>query len=887
MDSSSVSSLTITIDREPAGSEVILPSAVGVTVDSTMNSVGRVITYAGVQPIATYVDILRSIQYINNEDEPVPELVRLVVQVFTQSATSGSPLASNVVEATIEINPRNDNDPVFSRASYSGEVYENASNGSAVLTVMASDEDIYSGASITYQIAEESDEFYIDGTLGNIVTTRPLDAEATLLYDLTVIASDNDGIPPRSSNVTVTISILDLNDNPPVFTNSEYLANLTENAEDGQSVLTVTATDSDITPENSNVTYELQTTSDEGSGSGGLTPLPPQQEVLIPFTVDPRTGELRVGVGAVIDYETVTEYSLQVEATDGEFSTSVEIIILVLDKNDEKPQFTRSLYIGSVAEDAALGTVILTVLATDGDSTAITYTIEGSEHLDVDSVTGAVTLSRTVDFSVMPELTAVVIANDTGSPPLISRANVSIEVVNINNNAPIFSEDGYTFTVIEGMSLLGRVIATDADGDSIAYLTLEGFEDKFALNSTSGIIVTLPGFELDYETLQVHIVRVAATDGTFSTAVTVTIEVEDANDNAPTFSSAEYSATLPESSAPGTSVVQVEAEDRDSGSNAVIVYSIIPGGDLFRIGRETGIIRLERRVDFEADRGPFVLTVVAMNTEPPHWNDSTVVTVAVSDSNDNHPILSLDTLDYSYVENSPPLPIASNLRITDEDTHIHLLSQCEVTLERGPCRLSSSELSNVCGSIDTECESVCAEEIAINISLANASLVESPTVIDTTSQLLVVSGNASEADYQAVLSSLTYFNRAAEPSPGTRTVSMQCQDAGRLASNILLLSVNVVLTNDNPLMIEAEPQRLNFIEGAATLTVGETVGLRLIDLDVDSGITWVEVSLENPRDSVRESVSVDSVSVSGGGVESGLSILINQTSSLQNYQVCL
>jgi Notch-like protein len=889
VDSSTVSSLQISVIDEPAGSDIILPTVAGLTMNSTTtDSLGRVITYSGEQPVATYLNALLFVDYRSTEDEPMPNSVTLHVQVFTLNELSGTPLASNVAWVTIDIIPFNDNDPVFSETSYSGAVYENMPGGSAVVTVLASDGDIFSGSNITYEIAGEIGEFIIDATSGSVSTTRPLDSEFTSSYQLMVIASDNDGVSPRSSTVPVTISVLDVNDNPPVFSGTLFFASITENANSGQSVLTVTATDNDITTENNDITYELHIAPNGGSGSGDLTPLPPEQLTPLPFSIDSSTGEVRVAEHAVIDYEDMTEFSLLVVARDSgipPLSASAEVTISVLDENDEEPQFTQSLYTGSVAEDAVLGTLILTISATDIDSASISYTIEDSEFLDIDSATGEVTLNRVVDFSVTPFLTATVFANDMGLPPLIGQANLRIEVLNINNNAPIFSEESYSFTVTEGTVLEGQVSATDADGDSITFLPLEGFGHTFTLNMTSGLITTSPDTELDYETQSIYILRAAATDGTFTTPVNITVQVEDANDNAPYFTSAGYSATVSESSSPGSVIVQVEAEDRDSGSNAIIVYSILDG-DMFTIGNDTGIIRLEQPVDFEADSGPFVIVVVAENTEPPFWSNTVVITVVVSDANDNHPILSLSTLNYSYVENSPPISIAPGLTVMDGDTHIHLLSRCEVTLERGLCQISSSELSNACGSSNTDCEALCAEEIAVDISLASPGGVQLATAIETTSQTLTLSGNASEAEYQAVLSSLTYINLVAEPSPGTRSVSIQCHDA-QLPSNILLLSVDVILINDNPILIEAEPQRVSFVEGDTTLPVGEAVGLRLIDLDINSYVVGVVVSLENPQDILRERLSVNPESVNGREVESGLEITINDTSSLQNYQVLL
>ena len=891
VDSSVVTSLRITVAMETTGSDIITPDVDGVTITMTTDDAGRdVIEYSGDLSIVTCLDTLSSIRYINSDDEPMPGQVRLLVQVFTLNETSlsGETSASNVVEAVIEVVPINDNDPVFSAASYSSEVLENSSPGSVVATVQATDGDIYSDGSITYEIEGGSSEFGVDANSGTISTTRHLDAELTSLYQLVIIASDNDGSTPRMSTVAVTISVVDVNDNVPVFNSTKYIAMVTENAIIGQSILTVSASDNDITMINNDIIYELQTAFEDGeSGSGDLTPLPQQQATPFPFTIDPTTGE--IVVAGPLDHETVSEYSLVVMATDTgspPLSAEVEVVVDVLNVNDESPQFTESLYTGSISEDTAPGTLILTVLALDRDSERVIYTIDDSEYLDIDLVTGEVTLKRVVEFSLTPSLTATVIANDTGSPPAVDRATVGVAVVNINNNAPEFSQNSYTFVVTEGAMLEAEVVATDADLDVITYHSLEGFNDSFVINSTSGVIMISPGIILDYETQSMYMLIVAASDGVHSTPVSITVEVEDANDNAPSFTG-QYSVTIPESSTVGTAVVQVEAMDRDSGSNAAIVYAILEGGDMFTIGADTGIITIAQTVDFETNPGPFIMLVMARNTQPPFSNDSTIVTVTISDSNDNIPTLTLPQLSYTYQEEAPPLYIASDISITDADSHIHPLTLCEVSLARAPCRLGDSELASVCESGLNDCSELCTEEITINSSLLDPAGLEVAVLISDTTQTLRVSGTASEPDYQTVLSSLTYTDHALEPSPGIRNVSLQCYD-DQLSSNVLLVSVDVVLINDNPIMIEAESQLLTFVEGESTLPVGVATGVQLIDLDVGSEVTWVRLSLENPREVGRETLSVSPVSVTGeDGDVTGDDVTINQTSSLNLYQVSM
>ena len=832
---------------------------------TTSDISGYVIEYSGEESIDTYQDILRSVLYRNTEDEPIPGSVSVLVQVFTQNTTSGGQTGSNIAEVIIEVLPVNDNAPVFSEARYYIEVMEGTAIGEVVGTVLATDVDIYSGGNITYEIVSESEEFNINVISGTITTTRALDAEITSLYQLMVIAYDNDEGFPRGSTVTVIISVLDVNDNTPMFNSTQYTAYVIENAPSALSILTVSATDDDITSNNSDITYKLQILSDDlGSGSGAvyLTPLPPQQATPLPFIINPTTGEISVTDGGIIDYEMLTEYFLLAEATDNgdiPLSASVQITVFINNENDESPIFTQPIYTASVTDDSTPGTPILTVLATDLDSVDITYSIENTEYLEINSTTGDVTLKRAVDFNLTPSLTAVVIANDTGSPPRIGEATVNINVINVNNNPPMFTENNYTFSVIEGTQLWAIVNATDADQDQISYLTVEGFDDMFILDNTTGRIALSPGYELDYETQSIYRLTVTATDGIFTTSANVVIEVEDANDNPPVITSPQY-VTIPESLAIGSTVIQVIAEDIDSEANADIQYSILDVSDTFVIESDTGIITVQREIDFETDTGPFEFQVIAKNTASPFFNSTITMTVLVQDTNDNQPIISIQSFSVIYTENSPPILIASDITITDADSNNHLLTSCDVTLTREEC---------------LECD----ENIIIDEEEFNNLNFERETTATEISVKL--SGNGTESQYQTALSSLTYCNRAPEPILGTRNISIQCND-GLHSSNIIVLTIQVVPVNDNPIMIDATSQQQTFIEGNISLTID---GITLTDLDVSAEVAWLRVSLMGSVDMERERLSVNPATVTGEDREIGQDILINQLASLHSYQV--
>ena len=152
----------------------------------------------------------------------------------------------------------------------------------------------------------------------------------------------------------------------------------------------------------------------------------------------------------------------------------------------------------------------------------------------------------------------------------------------------------------------------------------------------------------------------------------------------------------------------------------------------------------------------------------------------------------------------------------------------------------------------------------------------------TDTPTIFFTGEATITDYESLLLSLSYTHTSSEPTPGTRTINITLTDGNQHDSSVVI--VIVFVANDNHVFVVSETAHLLFTEGDVSLAVGEEAGLRLIDEDFDPEVVTLQIVLE-PRDSVREILSVDSTSVTGEGIKSGPAIFINQTRSLQSYQV--
>lgn len=327
------------------------------------------------------------------------------------------------------------------------------------------------------------------------------------------------------------------------------------------------------------------------------------------FRLDPDNGELKI-IG-YLDREREEEYVLNITVYDlGKPQKSLSRIlpITVLDENDNRPRFEKSLASFRVTENALNGTVIFRLNATDadlGDNSKIRYTLTtDTKDFRVDSETGVLTVSAALDRERQEIYELKIRATDGGgkgdTPSLFSDAIVRITVDDINDNAPTFSLSDYNVRIREDVpkgTVVAIVTATDLDsgpGGEVLYTLGEGGDGDgaFKIDKFSGTIRTAQN--LDYEERQVHSLIVKAIDrGTpaLSSEASVIVDVLDVNENrfAPQFDDYILNGSVAENQQPGAHVMTVVAKDADlPGPDSRITYSI-RGGDglgLFAIDNE-------------------------------------------------------------------------------------------------------------------------------------------------------------------------------------------------------------------------------------------------------------------------------------------------------------
>uniref|UniRef100_A0A8I6ADX6 FAT atypical cadherin 1 n=1 Tax=Rattus norvegicus TaxID=10116 RepID=A0A8I6ADX6_RAT len=493
--------------------------------------------------------------------------------LLTVTATDGT--FSSKARVEVKVLDANDNSPVCERTAYSDAIPEDALPGKLVMQVSATDADIRSNAEITYTLfGSGAEKFKLNPDTGELRTLALLDREEQAVYHLLVKATDGGG---RSCQATIVLTLEDVNDNTPEFTADPYAITVFENTEPGTPLTRVQATDADAGL-NRKISYSLL---DSADGQ---------------FSINEQSGILQLEKH--LDRELQAVYTLTLKAADQglprKLTATGTVVVSVLDINDNPPVFEYREYGATVSEDIVIGTEVLQVYAASRDIEAnaeITYAIiSGNEHgkFSIDSKTGAIFIIENLDYESSHGYYLTVEATDGGTPSLSDVATVNINITDINDNSPVFSQDSYTTVVSEDAALEQPVItimADDADGPSnshILYSIIEGNQGSpFTIDPVRGEIkVTKP---LDRETISGYTLTVQAADNGNPPRVnttTVNIDVSDVNDNAPLFSRDNYSVIIQENKPVGFSVLKLVVTDKDSSHNGPpFSFAIVSGND--------------------------------------------------------------------------------------------------------------------------------------------------------------------------------------------------------------------------------------------------------------------------------------------------------------------
>ncbi|XP_074505101.1 protocadherin Fat 2 [Sebastes fasciatus] len=486
----------------------------------------------------------------------------------------------------------NDNPPVFDQPRYVIRVPENAEVDSVIFTARALDPDVDTSGNVQYSLLTSTDMFRIDEMTGEVTVAGGLDRETSPRHDLWIEARDQAKLGPQLFSVIDLVVVLqDVNDNPPKFVPKVYKIKVPEDVPVGTLLVWVESVDLDL-GSGGLVTYNLKNT------EGGI------------FHLDSSTGALILE--RELDFERRPIYNLTVRAVDHGLPRSlssscfVEIQVLDVNENLHRPVLSEFVYEAGVMEDAAVGTSVVMLTASDKDlgrDGVVRYHIHEGSGLGVftiDEETGVIRTTETLDREMTPHYWLSVYVTDLGTEPLISWTHVFLEVLDINDNAPELSQPVYFASVQENVDKVKsvvRVSATDVDTSSegkLSFQMLEAHRTYFDVDPQTGVISTLSA--LDREDKPEHSIEVIVSDNgspSLRSTATVVIRILDANDNRPKFTDKLFHVKLPEQrqQAGKQEVCRMVARDDDEGSNAVVTYKLQDNRDEgFEIDAVTGVV---------------------------------------------------------------------------------------------------------------------------------------------------------------------------------------------------------------------------------------------------------------------------------------------------------
>ncbi|XP_038042549.2 protocadherin beta-15-like isoform X1 [Anas platyrhynchos] len=521
-----------------------------------------------------------------------------------------NPLQFFRVEVAVE--DVNDHSPVFPEERVTFQIPETSDPGSRFPVEVAQDLDIGSNSIQAYTIAPGNDYFSVSPRIkGNsdiyveLVLEKPLDREEQPELLFSLIATDG-GSPPRSGTTQIHIIVLDANDNAPIFTQEVYVVQVLENAPAGFVVLRVIATDPDVGL-NGDISYGFSQAINVSH---------------FPFTIGAISGEIRVT--KPLDFESKEKHELRVRATDGGgLSALCKVLVEVVDVNDNAPEVVISSFSNPLPENTEPGTVVAVFAVRDRDSgvngeisCALEDQLSFSLRPAYKNYYELVTVT-TLDREETAQYLVVITAEDAGSPPLTTTQTLTVDISDVNDNAPVFNQTLYTMYVQENNIpgvLVGAVSAADSDAGpnaKVTYSLMPVYPAErdpcscISVNSENGHVFVLR--PLDYEQVRQLEVLVSATDAgspPLNTNVTVRLLVVDENDNAPLVlhpaqdSSPPSSELVPASAEMGDLVTKVVAVDADSGQNSWLSFHLLRATDpgLFAVGSQNGEVHLRRPV---------------------------------------------------------------------------------------------------------------------------------------------------------------------------------------------------------------------------------------------------------------------------------------------------
>ncbi|KAJ8777143.1 hypothetical protein J1605_014526 [Eschrichtius robustus] len=590
--------------------------------------------------------------------------------VKVRAMDRGDPPLTGETLVVVNVSDINDNPPEFRQPHYEANVSELATCGHLVLKVQALDPDSRDASRLEYLILSGNQDrhFSINSSSGIISMFNLCKKHLYSSYNLRVGASD--GV--FRATVPVYINTTNANKYSPEFQQHVYEAELAENAKVGTKVIELLAIDKDSGPYGT-VDYTI------------INKLAGEK-----FSINP-SGQITTL--QKLDRENSTErvIAIKVMAQDGGGRVAFcTVKIILTDENDNPPRFKASEYTVSIQSNVSKDSPVIQVLAYDADegrNADVTYSVDSVEDLEeevieVNPTTGVVKVKESLVGLENRAFDLKIKAQDGGPPHWNSLMLLRLQVVPNEVSLPKFSEPLYTFSASEDLpegSEIGSVKAVAAQ-DPVIYSLVQGTTPEsnkdgiFSLDQNTGVLKVRKA--MDYESTKWYQIDLMAhcphNDTYLGSLVSVNIQVKDVNDNRPVFEADPYKAVLTENMPVGTSVIQVTANDQDTGNDGQVSYRlpVDPGSnihELFAVDSETGWITTLQELDCETSQIYHFYVVAYDHGRTIQLSSQVLVEVSITDENDNAPRFASEDYRGSVVENSEPGEPVATLKTLDAD----------------------------------------------------------------------------------------------------------------------------------------------------------------------------------------------------------------------------
>ena len=599
----------------------------------------------------------------------------LISPVYNLEVTVTDGLFTATTTVNINVEDENDNYIVCDQVSYTTVVPETTLVGSTVFEPDCTDPDSTTDMHFEIVSGNEDNKFLVDEDDGKLKLQSQLDYETTTSYTITVTVSDQ-GTPSLTTTLLMSVFVGAENEHKPELYGS-FNVSLYEDAPINHIVVSLFANDSDIGLNHAAITYAIK------NGNGNNL-----------FNIHPSTGKVTL-VGR-LDYETATTHILTITATDmsprdaGRKSAEEIFTIHVLDVNDNYPVFDPQVYSIELKENAEIGTTVASLTATDADSglagtIGLQFNIIRGNTGNAFSLSGSdIILDKDVDTDIISNYILTVTASDQGNPVLSSNTIVSIYIKPVNEHEPIFSVPNDTITVEESIAVgeqIYQLTATDDDTGIYSelryYIRSGNVGGAFTVDSNTGAI-TLANM-LDYDIhpepyvlqLEVEDTHRSQPGTTRTGTMTLTVIVNDINDEIPIFSQTTYTPSIRENIPEGTRILTVTATDGDTGPNGEITYHIAAGTgiSIFEIDPVSGAIstRIGSTIDYET-RSSYDVIVVAQDSGIPAQSASALVHITILDLNDETPTFEVTSFVTTILEEQPIDTFLTTVKAVDKDS---------------------------------------------------------------------------------------------------------------------------------------------------------------------------------------------------------------------------